>query len=93
MLVATKAFKTAILTAALVYTAGAHSFTREFTQDNNPSVFHDTSTNTELCLFVFSRHGALLVQPHCMKSGSSHRQESTAYLSRSAQRASTSSSR
>lgn len=57
---------------AVLYGAQAHPFTREFNQDNEPGVFHEGNSSAELCLFVFSRQGALLIQPHCMVSSSSH---------------------
>lgn len=55
----------------IVWSSQAWSFAREFNQDNDPSVFHAESS-AELCLFVRSRQGILMIQPHCMVSSSSH---------------------
>ena len=66
----------AVLTLSLFYAASAQAFAREFTQDKHPSVFHPENSTAELCLFVYRRQGALMIQPHCMVSTSSHRQVS-----------------
>ncbi len=66
----------AVFTLSLFYAASAQAFAREFTQDLRPGVFHQENSSAELCLFVYRRQGALLIQPHCMVSTSSHRQVS-----------------
>jgi len=62
------------LTLALVYSSSAQAFAREFTQDKHPSVFHPENSTAELCLFVYRRQGALMIQPYCMVSVSSQTQ-------------------
>ena len=55
----------------LVVSNDAYAFAREFNQDNHPSAFQ-SETSAELCLFVRSRQGVLMIQPYCMVSSSSH---------------------
>lgn len=67
-------FATRLLFIVLVtslWSTQASAFAREFNQDNHPSVFH-AETSSELCLFVRSRQGILMIQPHCMVSASSN---------------------
>lgn len=62
----------AVAIISIVFSSHAHAFARQFNQDNNPGVFHSKGSSAELCLFVSSRQGALMIQPHCMVSSSSH---------------------
>jgi hypothetical protein len=73
-----KLLKSAIIASVLIYTAQSQAFVREFTQNDDPSVFHAENSSAELCLFVYSRQGVLMIQPHCMVSTSSHQQASAA---------------
>ncbi len=66
----------AIFSVTLLAPASAQAFAREFTQDRHPGVFHAEKSSAKLCLFVYRRQGALMIQPHCMVSISSHQQAS-----------------
>ncbi len=72
-----------ILTALTLGTpAQAQAFAREFKQNQQPGVFHPEKSNAKLCLFVYSRQGALLIQPHCMVSTSSHTRTTVSRVSK-----------
>ena len=74
--------KTLTVLLACSLSSQAWAFAREFNQNNSASVFQAESS-AELCLFVSSRQGILMIQPHCMVSSSSHATGNPPYLNNS----------